>query len=60
MHISCTIDAHEGCDVSVMDIPGGFLWEDDDKLFLMLLQGEQAEIMIKVDNHLQKMCLQWK
>jgi hypothetical protein len=45
--ITATIDAHEGRDVDVVDVPGAFLSADMDEYFLMTIKGQLAELMVK-------------
>ena len=46
--ITCCIDAMEGRNVSVADIPGAFLTADMDEGMYMVLEGPLAEMMVKV------------
>ena len=46
--ITCCIDAMEGRDVAVADIPGAFLTADMDEDVYMVLDGPLAEMMVKV------------
>jgi hypothetical protein len=45
--ITATIDAHEGRDVAVVDVPGAFLLADMDEYVLMTIKGRLAELMVK-------------
>ena len=46
--ITETIDAHEGCDVGICDIPSDFLSADMDKDMKMALCGRLAELMVNI------------
>ncbi len=46
--ITAAIDAEEGWDVAVIDLPGAFLHADMDDLVVMVLRGELAELMAAV------------
>ena len=46
--ITAAIDAEEGRDVAVIDLPGAFLHADMDDLVVMVLRGELAELMAAV------------
>jgi hypothetical protein len=45
--ITSTIEAYEGREVAVMDIPGAYLSADMDDEVIMLLRGRLAELMVK-------------
>jgi hypothetical protein len=45
--ITATVEAHEGGDVAVVDVPGAFLSADTDEEVLMTLRGRLAELMVK-------------
>eukprot|EP00804_Cyclotella_cryptica_P021176 CCRYP_001489-RA/>CCRYP_001489-RA protein AED:0.41 eAED:0.35 QI:0/-1/0/1/-1/1/1/0/615 len=47
--IAWVIKAHEGRHVVTLDIPGAFLHADTDEMIHMLLRGELAKLMVKVD-----------
>eukprot|EP00804_Cyclotella_cryptica_P008907 CCRYP_012017-RA/>CCRYP_012017-RA protein AED:0.23 eAED:0.23 QI:0/0/0/0.75/0.33/0.25/4/0/1155 len=47
--ITSVIEAHEGRHVVTLDIPGAFLHASMDEMVHMLLRGELAELMVKVD-----------
>ena len=47
--ITSTIEAHEGHDVAVIDLPNTFLNTDNNEQNLMLLKGKLAELMVKID-----------
>eukprot|EP00804_Cyclotella_cryptica_P030257 CCRYP_017126-RA/>CCRYP_017126-RA protein AED:0.35 eAED:0.30 QI:0/0/0/1/1/1/2/0/455 len=47
--ITSVIEAHKGRRVVKLDIPGAFLHADTDEMVHMLLRGELAELMVKVD-----------
>lgn len=47
--ITSAIDAHEERYVVTMDIPGAFLHADQDEEVIMLLRGQLAELMVKID-----------
>ena len=46
--ITCCIDAMEGHEVAVADIPGAFLTADMDEYVYMVLDGPLTEMMVKV------------
>ena len=43
--ITSAIDAHEGKDVAVIDLPGAFLHAEMDDVVHMVIHGELAELM---------------
>jgi hypothetical protein len=45
--ITSTIEAYEGREVAVVDIPGAYLSADMDEEVIMLLRGRLAELMVK-------------
>jgi hypothetical protein len=47
--LSCTIDAHEGCDGAATDIPGAFLQADMEGNVHMMLEGKMAELLARLD-----------
>ena len=47
--ITSTIEAHEGRDVSVIDLPNAFLSADNNEQTLLLLKGNLAELMVQID-----------
>jgi hypothetical protein len=50
--ISATIDAHKGCDIVTINIPGAFLNAYNDKKTIMLLKGHLTELMVQVNPQL--------
>jgi hypothetical protein len=50
--ISATIDAHKGCNIATIDIPGAFMNAYNDKDTIMLLKRRLAKLMVQVDPHL--------
>eukprot|EP00956_Cyclotella_meneghiniana_P026461 scaffold57247_cov37-Cyclotella_meneghiniana.AAC.7 len=52
VQITSAIDAHEGRVVVTCDIPGAFLHADLDEEVYMLLRGQLADLMVKVDPEL--------
>ena len=46
--LTCVIDAHEGRDVAITDIPGAYLSCDLDELVHMRLTGALAEYMVMI------------
>lgn len=52
--LSCVIDAMEKRDVATVDIPGAFMQVDMDETVYMKLEGEMAELMVKVDPKLYR------
>jgi hypothetical protein len=47
--LSCAIDAKEGRDVATCDVPGAFMQTDIDELIHVRMDGELAELMVKID-----------
>jgi hypothetical protein len=47
--LSCVIDAEEGRDVAIIDIPGAFMQVDMDELVHMRLDGRMAELLVRID-----------
>jgi hypothetical protein len=47
--LSCTIDAHEGRDGARADIPGAFMQTDMNGTVHMMLEGEMAELLARLD-----------
>jgi hypothetical protein len=45
--ITATIDAFEGRDVAIVDLPGAFLIADMDEEVIMTICGQLAELMVK-------------
>lgn len=45
--IAMAIEATEGCDVAVIDLPGAFLNAEMDEVVHMVLCGKLAELMVK-------------
>ena len=43
--ITSAIDAHEGRDIAVIDLPGAFLHAKMDDMVYMVMRGELAELM---------------
>ena len=52
--MTTAIDAHEGRDVAVVDVPGAFLNTTNDETILMCLRGALAEMMVRVDPKLYR------
>ena len=52
--ITSAIEAHEGREVITMDIPGAFLHAETDEEIHMLLRGQLAELMVKIDPKLYR------
>jgi hypothetical protein len=52
--ITATIEAHEGRDVAVVDVPGAFLAADMDEYVLMTIKGRLAELMVKADPNIYR------
>ncbi len=50
--ISTTIDAHEGCNVATINIPGAFPIAYNNKGKKMLLKGRLAKLMVQIDPQL--------
>ena len=47
--LTSTIEAHEGRDVAVNDLPNVFLNADNNEQTLVLLKGKLAELMVQID-----------
>jgi len=47
--LSCTIDAKENLYVIVTDIPGALLHVDKEGIVHMILEGEIAELIVKIE-----------
>ena len=47
--ITSTIEAHEGRDVAVVDLPNAFLNANNSEKTLMLLKGKLAELVVQID-----------
>jgi hypothetical protein len=47
--LTCTIDAKEERDVATMDLPGAFMQADFDEHLHVLLEGEMAEALVRLD-----------
>jgi hypothetical protein len=45
--ITATIDAFEGCDVAMVDVPGAFLSAEMDEEVIMTIRGRLADLMVK-------------
>jgi hypothetical protein len=45
--ITAAVEAHDGCDIAVVDVPGAFLSEEMDEEVIMTLRGRLAELMVK-------------
>ena len=54
MHDMVAIEAHEGREIVTVDIPGAFLHTDTDEHIHMLLRGELAELMVRIDPKLYR------
>jgi hypothetical protein len=50
--LPCTIDAKEGQDLAVCNIPRAFMQADIDKIIQIWLNGELAELLCKIDSGL--------
>ena len=49
LFITCLIDAKEGRDIATCDVPGAFMHADIDEVIHLRLEGEIAELLLKVD-----------
>ena len=47
--ITSVIEAHQGCDVAVFDLPNAFLNAINSEQTLILLKGKLAELMVQID-----------
>ena len=52
--LSCTIDAKENRDVGIIDIPNAFMQVDMDDTVHMKLEGNMAELLVKIDPKLYR------
>ena len=52
MIITSAIEAHQGRDVAVIDLPNAFLNADNNEQTLMLLKGKLEELMVQIDPQL--------
>jgi hypothetical protein len=54
---TCTKDTKEGRNVTVTDIPGAILYSDMNKEVHMKLEGEIAELIVKLERkYTESMC----
>ena len=49
LFITCLIDAKEGRDIATCDVPGAFMHADIDEVVHLCLDGEIADLLLKVD-----------
>ena len=49
LFITCLIDAKEGRDIATCDVPGAFMHANIDEVIHLCLDGEIAELLLKVD-----------
>ena len=49
LFITCLIDAKEGHDIATCDVPGAFMHADIDEVVHLRLDGEIADLLLKVD-----------
>ena len=49
LFITCLIDAKEGNDIATCDVPSAFMHADIDEVIHLCLDGEIAELLLKVD-----------
>jgi hypothetical protein len=59
MLITSVIDAYEGRDIVVVDIPGAFLSADMDEEVIMTLCGRLAEMMVKTAPNMYRKHVTW-
>ena len=52
--ITSTIEAHEGRDVAVLDLPNAFFHVENKEKTLMLLKGKLAELMVQIDPNMYR------
>jgi hypothetical protein len=52
--LSCVIDAKEGRDVAIIDIPGAFMHADMDEIVHMRLDGKMAELLLRINPAMYK------
>jgi hypothetical protein len=52
--LTCAIDALERRDVATVDIPGAFMQADMDEVIHMKLEGQMAELLVRLDPKLYR------
>ncbi len=52
--LSCVIGAKEQRDMATVDIPGAFMQADMEDLVHMKLEGQMAELLVKLDPKLYR------
>ena len=52
--ITSTIDAHQGREIAIADLPNAFLNVFNNEQTLMLLKGKLAELMVQIDPKLYR------
>ena len=52
--ITSTIEAHQGHDIAIADLPNAFLNAFNNEQTLMLLKGKLAELMVQIDPKLYR------
>ena len=57
MLITSVIDAYEGREVAIVDVPGAFLAADQDELNNMTLRGKLTELMVKTAPEFYRKCI---
>ena len=55
--ITAVIDAHEGRDVRICNIPGAFLSADMEEDVKMALRGRLAELMVNIAPQIYRQCV---
>ena len=52
--ITAAMEAHKGCNMAVIDLPGTFLPAEMDEHIIMVLMGELAQMMAMIDPKLYR------
>jgi hypothetical protein len=52
--LSCVIDAKENRDVGTVDLPGAFMQADMEDTVHMKLEGQMAELLVRIDPKLYR------
>ena len=45
---TATIDAKEGCDITILEQPGAFLHAKNNKMDIMFMKGKLAQLMMHI------------
>jgi len=58
--LTAVIDAMQGQDVAVVDVPGAFMQANMDEQVHVKLTGKMAELLIEIDEEMYQPCLTYK